>query len=225
MVRLDVFYPSPGGGKNDAVTLHQIRQTLSESFGGYADPSRHVRLVGLIFGRPNLDLVRGQLIPNITYWHHQSAMHVDFFCVGFSPNTDAFDADAFDKVVKYFQKETTWTYSGATDLLLINARFIPSKRIARFDYSSAINLTLETAIRDGAIDNIPIFFQRIIDHAKNSDGLDPTWGVSDSLGYSLVGKALKKLLLLFLPKGVRDEVRQAFFFAVKDISRARANTV
>ena len=218
------FYPSPGATPNDTISLHKIRETLTESFCGYSDPSHHIRLVGLIFGRPNLPLVSQQLNPNISYWHHHSATHVDFFCVGFSPNTDAFDNDAFEKVVQHFQKETTWRYSGGTDLLLLNARFIPSKKIARLDYSSAITLTLETAIKEGAIDNIAMFFQKIIDHAKTSDGTDPTWGVSDSLGVSLIAKALKKLLLLLLPKGVRDEVRQAFFFAVKDISRARTAT-
>src|SRR5260370_34896384 len=89
--RLGLIY-SVGGSddrKEHGTTSTQIH-ILTKTFLKYDNPSGHVRLVGLIFGRPYLPLVQKEIIPNLSYWNQRSGSHSDFFCIGFSDKSDEF---------------------------------------------------------------------------------------------------------------------------------------
>ena len=68
------------------------------------------------------------------------------------------------------------------------------------------------------------FFERIFRYAENQDGLDPTWGFSDQEGKRVVGSALKSMLISLMPKGLQEDTRRAFHFAVADVSIQPAST-
>jgi len=85
-------YPGSGGGGETkrGMTRTEIIRVLTETFLKDDHSSKQVRLVGLIFGRPNLELVQKEIIPNLSYWHHRSGSHSDFFCIGFSNESNDF---------------------------------------------------------------------------------------------------------------------------------------
>ncbi|WP_144004911.1 hypothetical protein [Solidesulfovibrio fructosivorans] len=72
-----------GGGavSEKCLTYKGIISKLTTMFKETSAPYGTVQLVGLIFGRPELQLVQEQLMPNLSYWHHRSAKNIDFFCI------------------------------------------------------------------------------------------------------------------------------------------------
>ncbi|WP_144004910.1 hypothetical protein [Solidesulfovibrio fructosivorans] len=102
----------------------------------------------------------------------------------------------------------------------MNVRYDQDLDLAVLDFTSAIAVTLEDAIADGAITNVQIFFEKIIKFAKKNEAKDPAWGGSDSLGVNIVGSSLKQLLLSLLPSEIKKGGKKAFHFIVKDIARS-----
>ena len=43
----------------------------------------NVRMVGLLFARPESSLASSEIVPNLDYYHHRSGKHIDFFCAGY----------------------------------------------------------------------------------------------------------------------------------------------
>lgn len=201
------------------ITLRTVREILQKKLFRKRLTGA-VRLVGIIFGRPSVELFEKQISPNLAYWHHRSADHVDFFCIGFGRGR-GFSPQAFTGAVRHFESETDWRYSGGTDLILLNARLPIGRGRVELEYDRTVVLRLEEAVRIGAVKNISVFFEQIIAFARSTPGDDPAWGFSNQMGKRVGGSALKRLLLSLLPRGLNAEAEQAFMFAVKDIGAAR----
>ena len=160
------------------------------SFLSENEPKRVVRLVGILFARPDVPLAKAQIIESLEYFHVRSGDHIDFFCAGYGPddpNDEHRDAQVqvleqgwyfnnihFESVCSELEAKTSWEYEGRTELILTNARYDREAGVAQFDFDSMIVCKLERWIRIGAIDDVQDFFQRIFRYAKNATGDDPT---------------------------------------------------
>lgn len=212
---------SAGGGDEfpKALDYPRILALVAERFesGGIARNRPH--LIGLIIGRPSEPLLAEQIIPSLGYWHHRTATSVDFFCVGFTRAEEGFDEQRFAATLRQIESKTNWTYSGGTDLILVNASYEPGSRSVELDYREALAVTLESVIKVPGYERLALFFEKVILTATNSSGVESPGAVSDALGGKLAISALKGLVTSLLPESVRQEARDAFLFAVRDVSK------
>lgn len=185
-----------------------------------------VRMVALIFGQRNSETVEKFILPRLNYWHYRSEDYIDFFCIGFYPGefypvgTDGFDARAFNYTVREFEEKSKWLYKGETSILLLNARFNPEKQKAELDFSTVIEFGLERAIEKKVFESIPLFFERVINYAKQYyDSDDPISDWSDSTGASLALCNLLLYVLSLFPGKMGEAIEKLFFVYTKDLSK------
>ena len=176
--------------------LDQLTASFNLSFSNGRIPP--VRMVGIIFARPESPLAAKEIVPNLDYFHYRSGEHLDFFCAGYGadyaddPDRKSqinvgdvgwkFNPNRFNAILKAMEKRSDWKYSGGTDLILTNARFDPATSRVSLDSESVMKCYLDEMIRIKAIPSVEEFFERIIKYAKSASGDDPTWGFSDSEG-------------------------------------------
>jgi hypothetical protein len=219
--------------------MRSNRPIFEHFLSGKADGEQLVRLVGLLFARPQSKLAADEIVPHLDYFHHRSGLHVDFFCGGYGgywegsireipdqqvvgPGRYAnwlFSALKFDAFRMEIERRTAWRYSGGVDLILTNAIYDVNKGRADLDFSSAIEINLDRAKADGAIQSVEMFVEQICQYAEHQSGSDPTWGFSDRMGVGFARSALKGFVLALLPKGVESDGRRAFHLTVQDIGR------
>ncbi len=71
---------------------------------------------------------------------------------------------------------------------------------------------------DKAIPSVERFFESIFRFAESANDLDPTWGFSDKQGLSVVGSALKRVVLSILPRGLGADYRKTEHFVIRDVA-------
>ncbi len=224
--KLNVFDPERGGGGGGGgggghtppIPVYQrILEILAERFEKDLAKTRP-HLVGLIFGKPYVDLVEKQIRPDLEHLHHRSSRYIDFFTVGFSA-AGTFDAKKYNDTLSRFEASTNWQPSGGTDLILVNVKYDSATRKVTPDFTSALSVKLEDVAKVDGFENLGVFFEKLISAAKKDCGIESPSGVSDALGVSLIKSATKGLLASLVPEGMRNETKAAFLFAVKDISK------
>src|SRR5258705_4272219 len=213
---------------------------LAAAFRGrYASPNKSpVRMVGLLFARPTSALAAQDIVPNLDYFHHRSASHVDFFCSGYGMfweifrdkvpdmqvvarvgNRDwLFSAQMFDLFRQEIEQHSTWRYGGGVELLLANAQYYAEESTAKIDFASAVVVDLDRAQKIDAFPSVEHFFEDIVRYVESSPGDDPTWGFSDRMGRKVAGSALRSLVLRLLPEAVRADAERAAHFVVRNLS-------
>ena len=58
-------------------------------------PSKKVRMVGLLFARPNHQFAKEEVVPNLDNFHYRSGKHIDFFCAGYDGYTGRGKAEGY----------------------------------------------------------------------------------------------------------------------------------
>lgn len=211
---------------------------MHAEFGRLVDDNR-VKMVGLLFARPNSRLAKSDILPHLDYFHHRSSKHIDFFCAGFGQywgsrpefadhqrvvhGRDAewlFSSKKFDSFRQEIEGMTNWKYSGASDLLLSNARFDPSTNNIDIDFSSTICCQLDQMVEEKAIRGVDRFFEDIFRFAENATGGDPTWGFSDRKGLAVTGSAIRRVILSLIPKKLGADVQKLEHFAVRNVAKS-----
>ncbi len=194
------------------------------------EPANQVRMVGIVFARPNSPLAKAEIIPQLNDWHFRSGQHIDFFFAGYTyphpivsgyvpvaiPGREdwLYSSELFYKFQKQIERKSKIQYSGACDLLLTNARFDQTLDRAVLDFRSTIMCQLDSMKAEKAIPSVEQFFESIFRFAEASGGSDPTWGFSDAQGLRIAGSALKQAVLSLLPKSVGEEAAKAKHFVV-----------
>lgn len=202
-------------------------------------PHKSSILTGIVFARPELDLVQKEIIPNIDYWFRRSDYYTDFFFGGYAKGTldgipdfrkvtlvnrtkwyfnDKYYLDFVDEI----ERLSKWTPSGGTDLILTNARCDGGKTKAYLDLSSAMSLDLEKAKSEELFQTVPHFFERIFHFARTvneSRLIDPVSDLSDAIGVRLAKNSLREAMIAWLPESIRKQFRSAFTAVVSDISK------
>lgn len=203
---------------------------LTDQFSDKNDPDR-VRMVGIVFARPNSPFAKNEIIPQLNDWHCRSAGYITFYFVGYSnlpcskqgsievdiPGSSPwlYNSEDFNEVRKEFESRSIWRYGGGCELILTNARFDNVSGTAELDFSSVVSCQLDDMKADQAFTSVERFFESIFRFAESSRHDDPTWGFSDSQGIRIAGKAIKRMVLSLLPKGLNDEYKKAEHFAVR----------
>lgn len=204
----------------------QILYELTQRFN---EDARTVIMVALLFARPAVPLVRAEILPNLGHFHYRYGKNFHVFCVGYRDfrdgsmiardilnNPEYFDERAFIECTKQIERHCNWTYSGETDMLLMNA--VGDDRRAKLDFSNVIDCPLEQMIRDGAIKSVNSFFTQIVRFVEKSDVDDPTWGFSNDMGLKVGGAGLLQVALGALPLEIGKQARKAAYFAIANVS-------
>jgi len=220
--KMNVFNPDGGdggsGGYTPPIPVYQrILEILAERFEKELAKNRP-HLIGLIFGKPYVELVEKQIRPDLEHLHHRSSSYIDFFTVGFSA-TGTFDAEKYNTTLRTFEANTHWQPSGGTDLILLNVQYDLATKKVTPDFTSALSVKLEDVAKVAGFENLGVFFEKVISAAKKDCGVESPSGVSDAFGASLIKSATKGLLASIVPESMKEETKAAFLFAVKDISK------
>jgi hypothetical protein len=219
-------------------TLEQITEKVRDNLRG---SGKRVRMVGLLFARPDSPLAREEIIPSLQHYHLRSEHHIDFFCIGYGawlPRDEGhqiedvvngpgripwqFDYTAFNQFVSRIEQETDWSYSDGVDLLLVNGSYDPHSDTAELDFSRAISLELDELKNTKALLTVERFFGRIFRFAQSSNGLDPLWGYHRDLLVNQSVPALRLVVEALLPKWATESIDGALSIAklwIKDIRR------
>ena len=198
-------------------------------------PNKTVRMVGLLFARPDVPFAQVEVVPNLDYFHYRSGKHIDFFCAGYDGYTSRNEKEGFKKVnpepelkwgysermfirfMEDIEARSPWKFSGDCDLILANAHYDATKREVHIDLKHRVQCKLKQMKDIGAINSVTSFFEDIVRYAEHADGEDPTWGFSDAQGVKLAGSALRRFILALLPKDLGKEAERAAHFAVIDV--------
>lgn len=233
------------GGMLIAPSYQDVLNSLTRAFKERYDTSegQYVRMVGILFARPSSPVAKTEVVPSLDDYSFRSADNIDFFFPGYSlgpgpgqhqleyqgPHYEfqrvagsgswVFSPDLFDRFRRELEAMTTWQYKGGTELVLANARFDDAKGEAFIDFSTTVVCQLDTMKKDGAIDTVEMFFERIFRFAENFRGDDPTWGFSDIEGIRIGGSALRRVVLSLLPKDLGKDAEKAIHFAARDSRR------
>ena len=196
-----------------------------------------VSLVAFIFCRPESQLAAGQILPSIDYFEQRGSNTVFYFAgydaesvkaarpevKGPGNETWYFEAEAFNSFRAEVERRTTWRYSGASDMILTNARWDESGPYpgGRLDFRSAILLRLEKLKEISTVPTVGELFEKIFQYAEAQDTTttDPAWDFSNKAGVGLAKSAFKSLILSFLPKGLQDDARGAFHLVAANIAQ------
>jgi hypothetical protein len=189
-----------------------------------------VRMIGILFARPESNLGAKEVVPSLGYFHVRSGKHIDFFCAGYGADDPRdpdkksqvnvgdvgwkFNPNRFDAIRQEVEARSNWRHSGGTDLILTNARFDQNTNRAFLDLrETMVKCYLDEMIRIKAIPSVEEFFERIFRYAESATGDDPTWGFSDAEGLHTGTQSLLNLLLSLLPKNLGEELRRVAVFA------------
>lgn len=219
-----------------APTLEMVLERLGDQMRN-ADPPVRARMLGLMFCRPQLRLAKEELLPNLNYFDRRSAEHIDFFFVGFLPplwvdfygdsefaypvqgpngQNWLFDESQFNEWRKTIEEHSSWRYSGANDLLLVNARRDESGFEAKIDLTSALSVTLESIKSSESLPEISMLFEKIFQYSETPDSSDPVAGFSDKMGLAIGREAMWSVFTSIVPEPLRSAARSAFAYAVRD---------
>ena len=202
-----------------------------------AEPSR--RLLGLLFARPASKLARDEILPHLGWWHERTASFFDLFLAGYAklepgastglPVVDAVDGSRwtwsprlFNSLLAEVERRTAWEYSGAVDLLLVDAVQGAGRR-PELDFSTAIVCQLDAMVEKKAIESVEEFFESIFRHAQRSPE-GGAWELSDKLGVEKGQSVIKRFILSLLPKKTGEDVEALSALAVRDIARKRSGS-
>lgn len=223
-----------------AYSYEKVCQELQKAFKNrYPSSGKNpIRMVGLLFARPDLKLAQEEIIPSLKHFHHRSSQNIDLFCAGYGaywenwidvyPDQKAitviegvtwqFSSNQFIAFQREIESKTKWRYSGGVELLLANAKFDNKTQTPSIDFNSALVCLLDQMKKDGAIVSVPSFFEEIFRFAENASDDNPTWGFSDTQGKNIGSNAIWQAIVSCLPKGLQEKANQAKYLAIRDIS-------
>ena len=145
-----------------------------------------VKIIGILFAHPESEIVKKEIIPKIGSYHFRSSGYTNFYWAGYGAfwppghysdqrkvleldGTDWLYSDiAFNECRKQIENQTTWKYSGDTDLILCTARRKPETGKAGMDFSECIVCQLEQHLEAKGDHSISSFFEKIFRYAETS---------------------------------------------------------
>jgi hypothetical protein len=196
-----------------------------------------IRLVGIVFAPPNEPLARDEILPQLGSWHAHTGRTLDFFFAGYELRGHAdsrtkyrdveipgdlewcYSDDVFHSIRSGLQQRTKWQFSGASELLLTNAEWMPDEGRAKVDFSSTMVCRLAEMKRQGAIGSVGEFVTSIFNSVERVDRNDPTWGFSKKHARDVAGNVIKHFVMSLLPTEFATDLKNASHFVVADVGR------
>ncbi|WP_407175443.1 hypothetical protein [Bradyrhizobium sp. STM 3562] len=198
------------------------------------------RLMAVLFMRKGQPIAEKEIIPSLGWFDVRSGRDIHFVLAGWSlkddvvrgsKNWDYSDA-AFGTAVHVFEENSTWRYSGGTELLLFTAKTKEVRKDTGYsqhnwstesssvDFSSAITLHLDLLREKKLIDSPERLFQIIFNFTKTYTGDDPVRALAMQEMRVSLANGISKSLMSLIPKDAKEKAEYAAEFAVKDLSRA-----
>jgi len=170
------------------------------------------KIVCLLFVQPNKTLVQTEILSNLGYANMRSGSDIDFFFVGYSasktcdPDEVTIQAHSgvnwyyipimFVKFVNEIEKQSTWKYSGETEL------FITEFAHEKLCYNKVISIWLDRAVHEELIYSVSNLFEdiyRVVQNKKESSVLKP--------------------MRDFIDKTFRGTIKSSAIYAIKNYSK------
>ena len=224
------------GGVHPIYRIDDFYESLKKSYNlTHGNENQGLsKMLAILFIRPENELAKSVVLPNLSFFNSYSGTDIDFFCPGYKigledseirqlegvPKIDNMAWGYSDKIfvdfIVAFQKMTRWKYSGQSDLLLSNYTVLSDKVI--INYNGVINFNLENAIACGAIDSVEKFLTKVTNFAKDEFKNDPTLKFWTSINFELGKKSLLQIVLSFIPENFRNEPQKYSMFIHEDLT-------
>ncbi|MCA9130519.1 MAG: hypothetical protein KDB22_25700 [Planctomycetales bacterium] len=221
-----------------------IAKSVADRFRESYEGKSGTKLIGILLGRPESIIFKQQIYNDLRYFGFRSGPHIDFYLIGWGKidtyaswldqpgvsmdDTEKrtgtewkFDEKRFIESCKLIEKETTWEYSGETDLILVNAKFESKREEVTIDFTKTICFQLEVLKEIGAMPSIARLFEKIVKFAERYQGNDPASSLSNKKGIDTLLSGAKEMLLSATPETVNNKYKELEQFAVRDISRQK----
>jgi len=231
------FFAAHGGGADYDFVVSKLAAIFSKQ--GVIPPQDSfalhlpvpVRPVGLIFGRPTCKIFKEELLPDRAYYNLRSGSNIELFYMGYADpdeeyvpvgvfDDNDFSEELFVSAVSDFEKLTTWQYSGATDLILLNSFFSPKRKVY-FDFKNVLALQLEAAVERKLISNGGVLIEEIMRQSRYHPSEDVVMRISDVL-FLRNGRDAFLTWLMGLVKLKAEDLSNAYKSCVRDVSRKPA---
>jgi hypothetical protein len=168
-----------------------------------------------------------QAIASFDYWDKDTGDSLDIVLAGWTQSEAGlkFNVNEFLAFRKVIEKSSTWTYSGETDLLLLNFVVNLDETDGWFDYSEVIILPLEEMFRNKHLGSLDGFVSELASSARKAStenrftGNSPVWEMSDHAGILRVKKDLWHAIKKFFLKDYADKLEALENFAVRDVQK------
>lgn len=149
-------------------------ETMVKKVGLYEEP---FKAIGILFAKPQIQNVRESLILEMNYYNDRSNKYIDLFLPGYSlfghENKDDvievgeidkkpvfFSTEKYCRFLEDFENSSKWQYSGETELLILNTLR------GKIDYSNAISIHIEKAVKNESIFSFRTFMEQLIRISK-----------------------------------------------------------
>lgn len=189
--------------------------------------------VGILFARGDRGGVGADIAKQITcsfdFWDKDTGDSIDIVLAGWSKdenNVLKYNNDQFIAFKQFLESWSDWTFSGETDLLLLNFHLsYDTSRMSYygfFNFSEVVVLPLETLIKIEQISSLDRFFALLAYDAKATSEIGPgvnskIWSLSDRAGVRLAKKSIWCSLIDFITQGRFKEIEGIQNYAVKNL--------
>lgn len=183
------------------------------------------KTIGILIARPTSKLVQEEILNSLNYYHHRSGENIDFFLPGYGaywhgsyPDEEqvckidgtiwSFSTKEFSEFIYEMSRQSKWKYKGEAELILVDYYN------GKIDFSQSVIIWLDQALRDGAIESVASFLERIFElYVKRRD----TFGASDLLTLNSLGQAINEELKSQF--WIYRIFNRAKYFCVKNFSK------
>jgi hypothetical protein len=174
--------------------------------------------------------VAEQLIGSVNYYNAESGHAFDFTYAGWETRNAetpelAFDLAKFMTFKTFVEDLSTWTYSGETDLLIMNFCLEPREAVGHFETDEVIVLPIERMLRKKLIESIDGYMQQIFNFAhliaaeSAPSRASPTWRLSDRLGLQRVRDSVWDAIKQWAAGPFKSDVDALEYMAVRKLTR------
>jgi hypothetical protein len=228
-----------------AHTYEEVLDQISKSFiqneqKAGSSASEPLRLIGLLFARPESDFSKTHIVPNLNYFNERSGASVDFFLIGYGAywtgaftdtykevvdlgSSTMFSNGAFVDFTKQIEEKTKWKYSGSADLILLNSRYDTATQRGRLIFTNALAFDLEKAVvKLQVIDSVQGFFEAIFRYAEEQKDDNLLHGLKTQqfkqAGVSLLLAAAESLPVVGKWSS-KEQLQRAFYLLTREVGK------
>ena len=154
----------------------------------------------IILSKPNKSQVSDEILNNLSYFHHRALNKLDIYLPGNGAsfgrkyvdiknicnidNVDwSFSSKCFSDFIEEMEKMSSWHYNGGSEIILLD--FEKDK----IKFSNVVRVKLDRALKDGAINSVEEFIEKIIGIFIKCDD-NSTFKISDTLTLNELGKSI-----------------------------------
>lgn len=178
----------------EAISYENMINDLSERYKGIN------KTFAILLVRPNRSVASEDILNDIQYFHHRSSNKLDIYMPGYGaywgeevPDSIdvckvgdtkwSFSHGRFIEFIEKMENVSKWKYYGGTELILLDFQE------QHISYKSVVRVKLDFALRDGAIDSVSEFIEKVI---RIFIGNINAFSASDNLTLNELGRSISQ---------------------------------